>query len=278
MTRLLPALLALIFSLATVAANAQEFERERAQQLWEQVIAAKGGRERLYAVSNLVVSSKTKNIHPTKDFPGHHFESLFVLSDKWWFWADERPGFGITIWTYDFGRQVGQETLDVLPEVRTYRPAQSPSELVAGSKSAKDDATYQFAKGQFIEWQVIYLMETKWLQPTRLRAWTERFYRKKVSVVEVSHGRERFEFYLDGKTHLPVQVILRTRIEAMGRDYEDGYVLGDYVEVGGIQFPSTVRRGGEKNETTYQVNVAYDADIFERPPVIEAGPEAWKKK
>jgi hypothetical protein len=173
---------------------------------------------------------------------------------------------------------MGQEIADVLPEVRTYRPAQSPAELVEGSPSAKKDTTYRFVEGQFIEWQVIYLMETKWLQPTIQRAWTARLNHQEVDVVEVAHGRERFEFYIDRKTHLPVQVILRTRIESMGTDYVDGYILGDYVEVEGIKFPRTVRRGGEKNETIYQVNVTYDAGIFERPPTIEAGPEAWKKK
>src|ERR1051326_9602190 len=56
-TCLLPALLALAFSCAPVAATAQDSEKQRAQQLWEQAIAAKGGRGRLYAVRNIVISS-----------------------------------------------------------------------------------------------------------------------------------------------------------------------------------------------------------------------------
>jgi hypothetical protein len=277
--RLLVLSLLLLAPSATSAQTTDEQEsRREAEQLWEAVIRAKGGRERLYAVSNLVVSNRTKDIHPTKEFPGFHFESLFVLPDKWWFWADERPGLPLSVWAYDFGRQVGQETADVLPEVRIYRPAQSPGELAIGSPGAKEDIRYRFVKEQFIEWQIIYLMETKWLQPTVQRAWTARLHRQEVDVVEVSHGRERFEFYVDRKTHLPVQVILRTRIEDTGRDYVDGYLFGDYVEVAGIQFPRTVRAGGERNETTYQVNVAYDTGIFGRPSAVEVGPEAWKPK
>jgi hypothetical protein len=48
--------------------------------VWEQAIAAKGGRERLYAVRNILESYKNKR-----------FVALYVFPDKFWRWADDRP-------------------------------------------------------------------------------------------------------------------------------------------------------------------------------------------
>jgi hypothetical protein len=253
--------------------RSQNKDATRATQLWEQVISAKGGRERLYAVNNLVVSSRTKYSRPVRGFKEGQFENLFVFPDKWWFWGNE---LGITIWTYDFGRQVGQELWDASLGVHTYSPTIPLTDTTIVPFEKKDDITFRFVRRRFIQNQLIYLMETKWLQPTIVKSWESKVGNKKVDVIETSYAKQRFEFYIDPKTSLPVQVIIRTRIEQTGRDVVDRFVLGDYIEVAGIKFPQKVTRG-DKNKTTYQVNVDYDERIFERPPTIDMGPEAWRR-
>jgi hypothetical protein len=247
--------------------DAQNEETKKARELWEQVIAAKGGREKLYAVRNLAVSEKTIIKRPKKDFSGFHTESLFVLPDKWWSWVDEPP-FGIGIWAYDFTSQIGWEVDKGFPS-QTVKPS-------------TDDIRFRFVKEEFIQSQMIYLMETKWIQPTIVGARTERLSFQKVDVVETSYGTQKFEFFIDRKTHLPKQVIIRTRFEETGtsidgREHVESFILDDYVEVSGIKFPKVVRRSDESNETTYQVNVDYKKSIFERPPTLDMGSEAWKQ-
>jgi hypothetical protein len=256
-------------------ANSEGRDAGRARELWESVIAAKGGRERLYAVNNLAVSTRARYKQPRKNFTGHHYERLFVLPDKWWFWADE-SGFGLSIWTYDFGRQVGQEVLDIAPVARIIKPLPESAKAEAGSEEAKMDDRYHFVKRQFAEQQLLFLMETKWLQPTLIGARVARLKGKEVDVIEASYGKETFEYFIDRDTHLPLKVDTRTRMKYTQGEYEDSFVLGDYVEVQGIKFPRVAGRGGADTETTYQVNVAYDAGIFQRPPTIDMGPEAWR--
>lgn len=257
--------------------NAQGERVAEVRRLWDQVIAAKGGRERLYAVNNLLVSTRARYKHPRKPFTGHHYENLFVLPDRWWSWADE-SGFGLTIWTYDFGRQIGQEVLDIAPVASIKKPLLESARAVASPEEIKMDDSYLFVHRQFAEQQLIYLMETKWLQPTLIGARVVRLKGKEVDVIVASYGKETFEYFIDRNTHLPLRVDTRTRMKYTQGEYEDSFVLGDYVEVQGIKFPRVVGRGGADTETTYQVNVAYDAGIFQRPPTIDMGPRAWEPK
>lgn len=57
-TKLILCLCCIFASLIVGNVKAQNNNVEKAKQLWEKVITAKGGRENLYAVKNLVVSEK----------------------------------------------------------------------------------------------------------------------------------------------------------------------------------------------------------------------------
>ena len=83
-------------------------------------------------------------------------------------------------------------------------------------------------------------------------------------------GRQA-DFFLDRKTHLPVKIVFPAEGGA------GPYVrLRDYVEVGGVSMPSKVGHEGDaRTPYAYVLNPAYDARVFERPPTVEAGPEAW---
>src|SRR5213594_1865308 len=87
-----------------------------AERIWEQAIVAKGGRERLYAVRNMVIMSsgsykalrfkispdrkvESKSLKPS----GLYREGLFVFPSKYWAWDDYRPAvFGLWIHVYDY--------------------------------------------------------------------------------------------------------------------------------------------------------------------------------
>jgi hypothetical protein len=260
----------------------QADEAKKAKELWEKAITAKGGRERLYSICNVVISSKMKYQKLSSQVTdGNHIESLYVLPNKWWQWVDDRPGdFGLFISTYDFDSQIGWEISDKFPNVKSFKLS-STLDSGGSSKSKSDYARFLVRKEQFVERQIIYLMETKWLQPTVVTSRTENLNFKTYDVIATTldnlSRKVRVDFYLDQKTHLPEQLVFRTWIESVGRDYVEVWTLGDYIDVKGIKLPKKASIGSnEKNETTYQINVAYDKSIFERPPTLDMGSEAWK--
>jgi hypothetical protein len=51
-------------------------------------------------------------------------------------------------------------------------------------------------------------------------------------------------------------------------------LLSEYADVDGIQMPHKI----EDIPQRYRFNVDYDEALFEVPPTVEAGPEAWRPK
>ena len=76
----------------------EQDETREAERIWEQAIEAKGGRERLYAVRNAVVSSK--GIYRTSRGKDNKIrqEEFYVFPDMFWAWSDYRPDvFGLRV-------------------------------------------------------------------------------------------------------------------------------------------------------------------------------------
>ena len=280
----------LLLLIAGTEARAQSLPIERAKELWEQAIAAKGGREQLYQVQNLVVTSKTKYGNGTKTFHGYRTVGLYVLPDKWWKWYDDSPGgFGRHTITFNFTDEVGWELQGTPDDLKPIPPDEAVTvtkRTPTSDKLSLDDkqhpneifSRYASFREDYWQNQFIYLMETKWRQPILTGARMERDGSKQFDVIEATWGRERIEFYLDRKTHLPAKVVFRIRYESLKSDHVIVFSLGDYVEVNGLKLPGKVARGKDKNETTYQLNVDYDEGLFTRPPAITDGPDAWRKR
>jgi hypothetical protein len=208
---------------STVANMTDDKSRLKAESLWEQAIAAKGGRERLYAVRNFAVSSKSH--FPLSQRPdvaaGISEESLYVLPDKWWSFPDYRPG-------------KMAYSIDVLDFQRETRWHAGPGKKVTlPPRSDLDKAVFEDFKYRFRQAQFLYLLETKWAKPTFIGARTDSIGLKTYDVVEtVIAEREmrrlvregstkrmqveviddergvRADFYLDRKTHLPVRIAI----------------------------------------------------------------------
>ncbi|HEY0005398.1 MAG TPA: hypothetical protein VGB17_11365 [Pyrinomonadaceae bacterium] len=240
--------------------------RLKAQRLWEQAIAAKGGRERLYAVSNFVVSSKSSfGLSPRPDvMAGVKEENLYVLPGKWWSFSDYRPGkMGYSIDVLDFERSTWWHT--------------SPGKKVPLSPrpEVRQDVFNNF-KERFRQAQFIYLMETQWVKPTIVGARTEREGLRKMDVVETLIDGVRVDFYLDRQTHLPRKIATDFPGVRTGGKMDYTCRLDDYVEINGLRMPQKVDCLDKNNRTAYQFNVPYNAAIFEHPPTPDMSAEAWK--
>lgn len=233
-------------------------QAEEAARLWEQAIAAKGGRERLYAVRNLIISSRAE--YRTSAFKKNQIcqEGLYVLPNKSWLWNDLRPdvfGLSVTMYNYDTNMKyvISEGEPNNLPEPIT-------------DKEKKDPPLYSL---------LVELPETKWLKPAPVKAGSGRIGLRPVDTVQTTVNGKRVDFALDQKTHLPVRVSYYDVVK--GKTYITTLDLSDYVEISGIKVPQGIKYDdGTAYQQSYQFNVEYNEDIFIKPPPIEAGPEAWK--
>ncbi|MFN0141770.1 MAG: hypothetical protein ACKVQW_16980 [Pyrinomonadaceae bacterium] len=251
-----------------------------AMKIWDKVIAAKGGRDKLYAVHTLAVTTRGRNDNDEKEFQNLFMQDLYVLPDRWWRWSDQRPGFPLYAEHYDFDKEIGYGVSGLSNRIVTFRP--NKPRTVGGSANVLefDGSTFNNSvKERFFDNQMIYLMETKWFKPTVLGFRREKVGSNKNEVIEASFGRNRYEYFLDPKTNLPNKINIITCFPELRVCNEDTLYLSDYIETSGVKLPQVVSRGkGDNKRTTYQVNVAFNQKIFDSPPSIAAGPGAWQQQ
>lgn len=256
---------------------AQTQNAEKAKELWEKVIEAKGGRENLYAVKTLAVSTKSYSPSDREEFRENNFEEFYILPDKFWWWMDGNAGFSLEIRQYDFSSGMGYEIHEGSQLSTNRRLSVSVSN--ANMSELKSDKRFNFIKQKFEEKQILYLMETSWLKPQVEEVSTIKKGSKKVEIIKVSYGKQKFEFSIDSETYLPSKVEIKTWIKSTKSFYEDALFLEDYVEINGVKFPQVIRRGKKiETKTSYQVNVKYDENLFNTLPTFKYGSEGWKPK
>lgn len=250
--------LCLIYAaLAVSNAGGANETKQGAEQIWEQTIAAKGGRGRLYAVRNMLISSRAEYATHLFKKNQNRREELFVFPNKYWFWDDYRPDvFGLTMEMYNYDSRMSYAiTQDDL----------HPPEPITDTHRNKALRNVQLA----------YLLETKWLKPALVKASTGRIGLRAVDIVQTTVEGERVDFAFDRETHLPVRVSYYNIVDS--KTYIDVQSFSDYTEIDGIKVPLTHKYDdGTEDKSTIRFNVEYNEDIFIKPPPIEAGPEAWK--
>ena len=246
----------LIFFLPFSVATTEAQEAEQAKILWEQAIAAKGGREQLHQVTTLVISYR-ETVRNFFGFVVHRgvVERLYVFPSKSWSWDDGlTPPFHVsTGW------------LDVEQNRRCTLYAGSSAPVCGPAKQAKSPADELITQVQYL-----YLMETKWVKPTPISVTKDHIGLKRVDVLHTRFENKRVDYFLDRKTHLPA------RVAVFYNDSDRATVMfdfSDYVTVNGIQMPCRQKKG----KINFQINALYDESIFTRPPSIEAGPKAWQR-
>ena len=239
------------------AGETQESQNTRqAQALWEQAVAAKGGREQLYRVNSLLISYRDT----VRNFLGvvvHRgdVETLYAFPGRMWGWDDGLPPpFSLTVTLLDVGRD---------RRCALYKGAAAPVCDPARRKGVEPDEG-------LVQAQLLYLLETRWVKPTPVGVTREWVGLKKVDVLHARFQDKRVDYFLDGKTHLPVRVsIFYGASERTALSFE----FSDYAPVGGVQMP-----GKQKSaKINFDLNPAYDEGVFTRPPSVEAGPKAWRR-
>lgn len=222
---------------------------EQARKLWELAIEAKGGRQRLEQVQSFVMTYGKK----------HKSIFLCVFPNRYWHWSDDRPSpLGLSIAMYNLEKGLGYSIM-----------GDDPAPQLQGNA--------QYGEQMLLRNQVMYFMETRWVRPVPTDAKEGVLDGKPVDVIYARLDRWTLKYVLDRATHLPLVFEFYTRPE------HEGVLprrLADYVAVDGVQLPSRVRYAPKAAfvEQFYLINPRYDERLFERPPSIEDGPDAWRPR
>jgi len=250
-------------------AFAQSQNVEKAKELWEKVITAKGGREKLYSIGNMLVSSTNSKdkLQKTKKLT----ENFFVFPNKEWQWDDERPsvfGLRMSMRNWETGTHyIVQDNGD--PKEQQLEPIDS--EKIKNLRTVDGIAKWAGL--------VIYFPETRWWKTNPLSVSEEKIGSYKVDVIQTQLFEKTIDFYLDKQTHLPLRIRFHNFLSTRNVIDTNTVELSDYAEVAGIKVPMKIKENdGEIYKLNYQFNVEYEESIFTTPPSVEAGSEAWKPK
>jgi hypothetical protein len=242
----------------------KEGTQQEARWLWEQAIAAKGGREKLH-VKNIVISSRAEyTTHQGKRNPWSQ-EEVFVFPDKQWHWNDMRPDvFGLRIEMRDYGAKTAYVSTPDLPEMEIRHLA----------------TDYRWEETPLLKIQLLYFLETRWVTPVPIAVHQSKVNGQTVDIVQTQVFGQRVDFALHTLTHLPVRISYYNRsITGRGPFTISNVDVSEYVEVDGIKVPQKAApENGSAFSDKIQINVDYNEQIFLKPTTIEAGPEAWRPK
>ena len=259
--------------------------REEAKRIWELAIKAKGGREKLHAVRNMVITStgdarpvlfikKKKRIWSKKKYKDITV-SFYLLPDKWWMWIDDRPGI--------FGLNMIMENYETMKEYRVSDGGPFIDEAGNPKERGIVEDIEPNRESNNKAMLVTRLLETKWVQPKVEGVASGKVGRKKVDVIQTKVFNDRLDFMFDKKTHLLLRTVYYYYDKVSKTTGSTGRRYGDYVEVDGIMLPTKVtvessHTGDSTSYKTYQINVEYNEDLFKKPPLpIEEAMDAWKK-
>lgn len=232
----------------------------RARELWEEAVAAKGGRERLRRIGSLYVV----RIQPggDRDYQFHVF-----------------PDYSFN---YTYGGYREDTAIEVYNHKRAITWWLPPNTRMAIPRQRQGDDPSSNIIAQFM-----YLMVTSWMEPKPLRTRKEWVGLKRVDVVAVDANGWPVDYYLDPQTRLPIQVV--SPYSAMSHEagaMEQVVGLDDYALVDGVMMPRkasysytyTNARRKWTEQVSFEINPPYDPQFFEQPPIARTTPESWRAK
>ena len=269
MRQLICATLLTFFTLSRPLAQPALTDQPRAVALWEQAIAAKGGRDRLAAIHGFAIYEKTSFARPTlpEMAVGRVDQIVCALPDKWWEFLDYRPGeMGYSVTAANARTGLGWSTFGgpARPFLRRY------------TGLAHRVRRLQYA----------YFLETSAVRPTPTRASRVRLGLKTVDRIEAVFDVDVIVVDLDVDTHLPVRVETitpntlpppRPGMKPPG-DMKFVYELSEYEVSGGIKVPTHVKLGGDSARAQVEINPDYEPSIFTTPPSPDATAGSWKRR
>jgi hypothetical protein len=270
-----------LFCVSAAAGSTQE-DRQKAATLWDQAVAAKGGRDRLAGIRSFAILKKTRfRGLMTRDVARGKVDQIVCeLPDQWWEFLDYRPGLmGYFVDVLNTRSGVGW-----MSNSGTVRPA--PGRSAYAAEGMRQHTAYRMRQLQYV-----YFLETKSVQPNPLRAARVHLGFRPVDRVETDLEGELVVFYLDVNTHLPVRIqtvhnagvlreprpgAFRGRTVTSERRYT--YDLDGYHDVAGIQVPARVALGGDPSEAMVEINPDYDPSIFTTPLPPDTRIDSWRKR
>jgi hypothetical protein len=228
-----------------------------ARRLWELAVVAKGGRQILEQVGSLAVFYEYRRRHVSSE--------LYVFPDRHWDWLDPGPSpmFPVMSAAMDFGKNIYC--------------------YIHGNLGEGCSSIGNLSKRAYMEDpQLLYLLETKWVKPELLTATKATLEWRSVDLVKIRQEEFQISVYFDAKTHLPVRIAYHVDEDGgklKAGDIFEWYGLSQYRDVNGIMLPHKITHTHNPTRwLKYEINPAFDPDVFKRKPNLTAGPEQWRPK
>ena len=259
-SRLMLALLvSCTISLSFSIAQTRPSNPAEASKLWEKVLAAKGGRERLDAIERFLIIERHRKTQRVFNV------DLYVFPNRYWLWEDSRPSrIGVHLTANN-----GTGDWVAVAERGRQRDIHGVSWFAEAGK-----------RHYMIRNHAVFLLDTKWLRPMALELGKGRIGREEFETITADFGMEdqfKFKYYIEKDTLLVRRVSFGADAGAAGATtlYAD---LSGYRAIDGIMMPSVVKWWDyTPNSIDFGFNVDYDPAIFTRRPAIEDGPDGWKR-
>jgi len=217
------------------------------QEVWEQAVKAKGGRERLHSVHSLAIYMRPAEVV----LAGPPTNWLCVFPDRYFEFDGAGRGSSRAI--------VVDRTADRVAMDATGIP-----------RNARNLTSYEHDRLALN--QVVFLLESAWLQPQPVEV------QHNVLVVEAA-GRT-YKLFLDSAS-LPER-ILSPPIPGQKPKIQYEYRLQRYREFQGVMLPARVVSIDRVREGTwdvdYEIDAKYNPKLFERMPDLANGPEPWRMR
>lgn len=261
---------------ASCARTAPQTQDGEARAIWERMILAKGGRQRLEQVTSLALVSKEHMLSIKRGVKDTDVESvtLLVFPNLIWDWFDGgTTKFGLSLSMVDTERRFGYL-------------------VQRGVDGAKAKESFVSAIRGLLEFQAVFFSETKWFKPEPVRRLSELETGKKLVGVETRLPASgigilsgyRADFILDAETYLPIRLLhYQFTSDAKDRTHVSEYSMGDYRLLDGIQIPhkyglrhlGSPHEGFVKKYDDVMLDVPYRQGAFDEVPSLKDGPFGW---
>ena len=215
------------------------------QEVWEQAVKAKGGRDRLRSVHSLAVYMKPAEVN----LAGPPTNWLCVFPDRYFEFEARSIGSQHAMVVDGAAGRVAMDATGIPRNARPL-PAAEHDRLALN--------------------QVVFLLESAWLQPRPVAV------RRNVLTVEAA-GRT-YELFLDSAS-LPERIV-SPPVPGQKPKIQYEYKLQRYRDFQGVMLPARIVRITRLQEGTwdvdYEIDAKYNPKLFERMPNLADGPEPWR--
>lgn len=254
----IPQLIWLLIAIATLPGicsaqdnNAADANKKEAERAWEALVTAKGGREKLHSVRNMIVERYEGVWIQLSVFPDLEWEYLGPLGPRY-------P----TRWSNIFDRKQAL--------------------LVKATQDGEIETRSNYPWDWNLRDELAYILETKWDKPSIIGISRRKEGKQTLDVIEANIGLLKVEFGYE-----PEEMLVRRIYKYEGGHLYRIWAFDGYRSIDGIQMPSQIAELSAKEflkkdkfdyaPISFQFNVDYDPKIFQRP-LKSTTPDAWKRK